>query len=185
MDRLARQEQAKYRRMWGVPDYRRHSPGLQLAPAVWEHFGRPQCGTLIDYGCGEGRAMDWFAERGLEVSGVDLVALRPDVVEATLWDLPDNGLLSDYAYCADVLEHIPESRVYDALLGMWMRTEGMAALSVATVDCTVGRRHGEQLHLTVEPVEWWDDVIGDVWDAVERFETDRDWRHLYICWDEE
>lgn len=177
---LLAEEQRKYRRMWGMDSYREVSPGLNIAPRVHDLLGLVPGMSLIDFGCGEGKAADWFRAQGLRVTALDLVPLRPDVLEACLWDLP--ALTADVGFSADVLEHIPEPKVPDVLANM-RRCVSRAAFTVATVRCAHGRRVGEVLHQTVRPVHWWRKQMREHWARVEHHETDREWRHLFIVED--
>lgn len=174
-------ERAKYEKMWSKPSYRRRSPGLDAAPQVFDLLGMKQMETLIDYGCGEAKATDWFRGQGLTVHPLDLVPLRPDVIEACLWDLPDLPI-TDYAFCADVMEHIPPEHVDAVLAGIRERTRIAGAFQIASIECAVGRRHGETLHLTVQPRSWWQNKLEEHWSAVEHHPTDKKWRHLFLVW---
>ena len=98
LDPVAEHERDKYTRMWADASYRVNSPGLNAAPEGFKKLGCSSGETLIDYGCGEARSTAWFKSQGLDAQGVDLVQLKPDVIQACLWDLPK--MSSDYAYCA-------------------------------------------------------------------------------------
>jgi len=174
-------ERAKYATMWADPGYRVNSPGFNIAPEVWKLWRRPDSGTFRDYGAGEGKALDWFAEKGLDVDGVDLVKLHPKVREASLWEMGDDIAPTDYAYSADVMEHIPPERVDEVLAAIRARTLVSAAFQIATVPCSQGRKHGLNLHLTVHPRAWWQSKLADHWTEVQHFPTDRNWRDLFIC----
>lgn len=173
------EERRKYAKMWSIDDYRRNSPGLNIAPTALDLLGAMPGQSIIEYGCGDGRALDYFTSRDMDATGVDLMALRPDIIEASLWELPED-LAADFAFCADVLEHIPPERVAEALAAMRERTGVAAAFTVATIGCTVGERHGEDLHLTIRPAWWWWREISKCWGSVEHHHTDREWRHLFI-----
>lgn len=49
----AQHERAKYEAMWRVQDYRRHSPGEQVAAQAAAHF--QPVGSVNDYGTGRAR----------------------------------------------------------------------------------------------------------------------------------
>ena len=100
--------------MYAQDAYHRVSPGRNLAPHVYEQLSPETGDTLIDFGCGLGRATEFFGQKGLRATGVDFVnVLEMDVpfVRACLWDLPD--LSCDWGFCADVMEHIPTAKVDD------------------------------------------------------------------------
>jgi SAM-dependent methyltransferase len=181
-DHLVADERRKYAKMWSKPQYRINSPGLNVAPAAAEWLWMEPGGSVIDYGCGEGKALDWFNANGYHATGVDIISLRPDVIEVCLWSLPETLSPSDYGFCADVMEHMPPERVDDVLAGIRARTRKAAFFSVANSECTVGKRHGETLHLTRQPVEWWAGKVRQYWPRVEVRQGDREWRYSIAAW---
>lgn len=168
-------EKAKYERIWADPGYRRNSPGLNVAPFAFDVLGLMPGDSLIDYGCGEGKAVDYFRRREIKAKGVDIVKLRPDVTEACLWDMPK--MQADYAFSADVLEHLPEHRVPEVLQAIRDRTKREGFFTIATCDDVHGDRIGETLHLTVQPIEWWREVLGGIFTDVAIGQGDREWRY--------
>jgi SAM-dependent methyltransferase len=152
-------ERHKYARMWAVPDYRLYSPGLQHARQAY-YFFQPEPGdTLLDLGCGTGRASAYFATRGLGVTLVDFVPAAVEVeglpfVEACLWELPDT-LQADFTYCVDVLEHIPPEHVADVLRGIRRATRKKAFVQIATRPDKFGAIIKETLHLSLHDANWW------------------------------
>lgn len=152
-------EREKYERMWRIPEYRNHSPGERHAPRVFIAWGRPTGATLVDLGCGTGRGGQAFAALGMKVTLLDFVehAPNPDCplpfVCADLNGPP--SVVADYAYCCDVLEHIPENEL-DAVLSHIagsMRIKGYIRAFVGPDG--YGKRIGETLHVTDRPAAWW------------------------------
>lgn len=140
MDTLHLQEKGKYEKMWGHDLYRQRSPGALLTPFFFYHFStRVQPGdSIVDFGCGTGAASLFFFEKGLCVTLVDiasnclslesqkLLAEKNEhfaFVEAALWDLPKELPQSDWIYCIDVLEHLPENQVTASLQAMAQKTK--------------------------------------------------------------
>lgn len=152
MDAAAVAEQAKYRKMWDQPEYRRWSPGEDSSGEAMEVFGRS---SIIDFGCGEGRALDKFLAAGMEATGVDLVALHGASVEACLWDLPVSLKPASWGFCADVMEHIPEDKVDAVLSNIAAKVRKGCYFRISTVPDGMGKLIGETLHLTVKPSSWW------------------------------
>lgn len=182
-DPLAEEERRKYEKMWAREDYRRNSPGLNIAPVVLELWGAGPGASLVDWGCGEGKAVDWFRGQGLSAIGVDLVPLRADIIGGCLWDIGalPSVVSGEFSFCADVMEHVPEGKVAEVLRGIASRTTTAAAFTIASIGCTCGRRAGEALHLTIKPREWWKEELLRYFREVEYHPTDRKWRHLFIC----
>ena len=159
MDDLAQLERDKYLRIWERDEYRRISPGmLEAERAFWSCQMAPG-DRLVDFGAGTGRATRWFADRGLEVLAVDFVetALETDVpfVLGNLWSLGAEVAPADFAFCCDVLEHIPRPRVVETIATIRARTRRAAYLRIATRPDRMGRLIGARLHMTVEPGTWW------------------------------
>lgn len=173
-DRLELLEREKYTRVWGsFPKYREVAPGASVAPYAWYHFGSPASGTLIDFGCGTGKAAEYFQRRGLDVTGVDIAAncLNPEVfsvplVVACLWALPST-LKAKFGFCTDVLEHIPPERVDAVLAGIAASCQSQAYFQIATFEDRFGTVVGEPLHLTVRPPLWWYAQLGVHWPHVQ------------------
>jgi SAM-dependent methyltransferase len=161
------QEQEKYRRMWTeVPGYRSHSPGEELVSVFLSKALWTPTDTLLDAGCGPGRAGLRLKTAGLDVSWLDItkesldkgVRSQGTFFEGCLWDmeLPTNF---DWVYCCDVMEHIPPEHV-DATLDFLLATARKGTfMQIALWAEGWGNKIGETLHLTVEPAEWWVEKI--------------------------
>ena len=151
--------------MWAHDSYRKHSPGEGLVDTAIEHFG--PAGSVIDFGCGTGRAAMLFQERGFDVIALDLASncLDPGVTVSftgcCLWDMPD--IHADYGFCTDVMEHVPEEMVDAVLDGIRERTK-KAFFQIATSKDGFGPKLiGEPLHVTVRPADWWIVRLEDRW----------------------
>ncbi len=173
MDPELLQERAKYDLIWSqYPSYRDCSPGEIFSAFFLRYFeAQIQAGqSLIDFGCGTGRASRPFLEKGLQVVLVDfssyaldeqignLAALIPDqllFVQACLWKLPKRLSSADWIYCCDVLEHIPEKRIDAVLKGMASRMKKGGYLSICLQEDLSGKQLGFPLHLTVRDRVWW------------------------------
>ncbi len=181
MDRLAEEERTKYQAMWARPEYRRYSPGEDLVGTAIEALGMRPGESVIDYGCGTGRAAKKFEHKGFIVRCVDFVAeaLETDVPFSAhcLWDLPvmaSEGTQksttflgpSDWAFCTDVMEHIPTEMVGAVLAGIADRTRSAAFFQISTVPDGFGRLIGKVLHLTVRPAGWWANRLKRHWSEV-------------------
>lgn len=167
-DPLADHERDKYERMWARSEYHICSPGELSAPDAMKVFGQP--GTLIDFGCGDGKALRLFREAGYAAIGVDHVKLLPDTIQSCLWSLPADLPVVDFGYCADVMEHIPPERVKDVLFGISSLVD-RAYFRIATVPDGMGRLIGETLHLTVQPAEWWLEQVFEAFEYARIFDV--------------
>lgn len=169
-------EKQKYEKMWTRPEYREISPGLNAAHDFLHHFQErfEEADTLLDLGCGTGKAGVFFFLRGFRVQLVDIAsncldeAYRPllsladsklSFKEACLWDLPADLGRFDWLYCCDVLEHLPECMVDQAFAQMAERTGKGGFLQIFLKDEPFGTLIQESLHLTIRSKEWWIEKI--------------------------
>ena len=166
-------ERVKYERVWDDSRYRTQTDGL---PAVFRAFRGMGCKpgeTLIDWGCGTGRAAKLFADKGLQVTCFDIAANAMDssielpFVQGCLWEPPD-GLEADYGFCADVLEHIPPDYIEASLSTIYWRSKIAAFIQVDTVRDISGAlmEPPEVLHLCVRKKKWWQDQLEAFWSEV-------------------
>lgn len=161
-------EALKYGRMWDHEVYRHVSPGEQLAQVFLQQARPPKGASVIDFGCGTGRggyALAVFG--GLNVTLVDFVKnsldgdvkdacqSQPHVLRFVKKDLEQPLVMAaQYGYCCDVMEHIPEDKV-DAVLDNVLGAAEHVFFSISTVPDNLGQVIGEQLHMTVQPFDWW------------------------------
>lgn len=172
----AEAERTKYETCWESAAYRKVSPGELWA---WRFIKmlRPQRGeTITDFGSGPGRASLMFHLFGLKVLAIDIAAnsLDDDVraeaafpfLQANLWE--PLALDSDYGFCVDVMEHIPEERV-DAVVHNVVKGCRTSLFHISVRPDSFGPKLvGAPLHLTVKPFDWWLRVMrsyGEVTDA--------------------
>lgn len=177
-------EREKYEKVWTFKEYRQHSPGELCVEKAVHALGMTPGESVIDYGCGPGRATAKFNAMGFNVLGVDHAHncldddVRVPLTVACLWDLPI--LASDWAFCCDVMEHIPEEKVELVLEAIRVRTRKGAFFQIATFNDGFGLQLvGKPLHLTVKPADWWREKLWDVWANVEM--RDHHMSPVYVC----
>lgn len=159
----AAQERAKYAEIWSLPEYRQaHSPGLENVERFMSVLSPKTGERIIDIGCGSGKAGIEFNRLGLRAwwlditdAGLDEGVDRSRFIERPLWARWKTATMWwDYAFCCDVLEHIPPEyamltadRIISACKTSW--------LQIALRPDEFGKLIGEPLHLTVRPFDWW------------------------------
>jgi len=165
-------EQAKYEKLWEIPDYRAVAPGEQLATSFLSIANPPRDVECIDFGCGTGRGALMLAlVGGLRVTMIDFTAncldqevhqaceTQPTRISFKRRDLtrmiPETA---PYGYCCDVMEHIPTADVPTVLRNILASAEKVF-FGISTEDDVMGARIGETLHLTVRPLAWWIEQI--------------------------
>lgn len=161
------EEQQKYLKTWNVDDYRRVSPGEMNVPmflkALEEIAPDHEGQTLIDFGCGTGRAAKMLDE-SFDVTPMDFAinCLDKDVAEHFADRFVEHDitqkthLRADWGYCTDVMEHLPPEQIDDALAVMFEAADNLF-FQIATIPDHFGQHPDiqEQLHLTVWDYDQW------------------------------
>jgi len=124
--------------------------------------------TVLDAGCGYGHALKEFNRRGFKCDGAeaskwllenDLKELREKgiVFEATVNRLPFDDNSYDLVFCTDVLEHVIEFDINDAIKELSRVAKRYVFITVALrPSYRVGNPQKEQwYHVTVKPFKWW------------------------------
>lgn len=158
-------EQEKYERMWRVPGYRTYSPGEESVETFLGLVATP--GTVLDIGCGTGRASVKLKEAGFQPILLDFTENSRDYPAMVLpffqhdLDRPF-PVKAEYGYCVDVLEHIPTEKVRSVLQNILSACHGPIFLQISTEPDQFGAVINQDLHLTVKPGEWWAEQIQSV-----------------------
>ena len=161
---LEDQERSKYEKVWENRDYRKVSPG----ELVVHEFLELSEGSVLDIGCGTGRAAQRIKNAGREVTGFDIACNCLDtevdipLVLGCVWSdtLPE----ADWGFCTDVMEHIPEKRVHDAVANIAKSCKNVYFRVYMHPDN--GKFSDEPLHLTCKPATYWFSVISEYWNNV-------------------
>ena len=176
-------ERVKYAKVWSLPRYREISPGAKIAPAAIESLGMSAGDSIWDFGCGEGHAMRAFYDHGMRTFGCDIVdVIHPDYQRqeiyrefhcCPLWELPMSAGDASWGFSSDVLEHLPTELVAESLRRMAEHVLHGMFLQIAHFPDHGRSWHGDldglELHLTVQPVEWWSGVLRETlpdWDVI-------------------
>ena len=133
---------------------------------------RPGPASVIDWGCGTGRASVKFADYDFTVSAVDIVSrqfvpdMRINYRVGCIWEMgmPDAAFPQhDYAFACDVLEHIPPERLHQTLttIDRFMTVAGF----INVPHIPDGGWGTGQLHLIVKPPDWWEAKLGEFFEV--------------------
>ena len=178
---ITQRERAVYQDIFQIPTYSDHSPGEVYAPLFASLAQAPA--TVLDAGCGSGKGMLALTALGFSVYGCDLTdaGLVPEaralgnMLQACLWrdvfpvayiaasgKTGDCAFQFDYAYCCDVLEHIPPTFTMLAVRNILAVTRYAAFFSIALTPDNFGVWVGKPLHQTVQSFTDWRDQLSEV-----------------------
>jgi hypothetical protein len=176
------EEKEKYLKCWDVDEYRAFSPGEENLPMFLEAYedvmedDSPL--TLIDWGCGTGRASLALYDKGFDVTMVDFAinCLDEKVADAVKneevldahttftqalkfveHDITKKiKLRSQFGYCCDVMEHLPPDQVDDAL-EVILENSRNVFFQICTTEDHFGKHPAinHPLHLSVHGYQWW------------------------------
>jgi len=163
---MSEQEKSKYEQVWSHDSYRKFSPGVSAIEQLPIRQLFNGCSTILDVGCGSGKASQKLIELGYQVSGFDIAdnCLDRDTKEAfgfqfyqgCVWEDLDKVPKHHVVFCTDLMEHLPPDKVQDSLMAMNRVCEHGAFFGIALFPDGFGPKLlGTPLHLTVRPHEWW------------------------------
>jgi SAM-dependent methyltransferase len=160
-------ELEKYRKAWALPEYRQWSPGADAVHVFLENTPWKPGDTIVDVGCGTGRAAIKLRDAGLRPWLLDFCAEAIEVqdlpfININIWESFDVGYF-DWIYCVDVLEHLPSDKINSSLRAMFMMGRKGGYLQIACFPDSCGSLIGETLHMTVQPPEWWHEKVSQKW----------------------
>jgi len=161
-------EQKKYYKAWQVEQYRGYSPGEGLVPVFLDSYNPEDSEdiSIIDYGCGPGRAGLALSEAGLDVLMLDFV---PNALDQAVEEQLGDGLrflqrdltqpldvASEWGYCCDVCEHIPEEDI-DKVLDNILSSSNSVFFQISNFTESYGDHPAvkEELHMNVQDYWYW------------------------------
>lgn len=167
-------EQQKYLKVWNVPAYRVVSPGencVDMFLEAVEDMTDDEGQTLIDFGCGTGRAgYKLWQTGGYDVTLMDFAwNCLDDNISARCNDTPVKGmdfvehditkktaLRANWGFCTDVMEHLPPEQIDDALDTIFEACDNVF-FQIATVEDHFGNHPdiNDHLHLSVFSYQEW------------------------------
>lgn len=177
MSEIRDKEKALYDKVWQTPGYGRYSPGETYVEKFrsWAFpDGVPDGATLIDFGCGSGRASRHLSRAGFNVALMDFALphcldeqvqnyfnvvpaqmFQDSLYDSTFFESNWGQGVFDYGFCCDVMEHIPYEKVDQVLENIAKCVTKLTFFSISCVPDAFGKKVGEPLHKTVQPFSWW------------------------------
>ena len=168
IDEFIESERKKYEKVFSFPGYGAMGHGRPIAQYLIE---RSKPTTIADLGCGRGGSFEPYLNAGYKIIPVDHCDVMTDenrnkkgvlpFWKANLWndDLP----VVDYAICTDVMEHIPEARVTKTVSNIARSVKTGCLWSICHVKDVWGDRIGDRLHMTIQPLSWWENELRKFW----------------------
>lgn len=172
MKTIAENEKEKYSDIWSLEEYSNDSPGQQMVD-MFCSIVRPKPGSfIVDVGAGSGAGSRALVKKGMRVAAFDLTdkawKADPNITfrTGTIWNGIPMSNLFDYAYCCDMMEHLPTQFVALSVEQI-LRVAGGAFFSISFSPDNFGHYIQKDLHLTVQPFTWWRDTLRELGDLEE------------------
>lgn len=192
-DPTLQDERNKYQKIWDNPNYRITSPGLRDIAKFYDLCKPADFDSIIDFGCGTGKAAWKLYTDGHDVTMVDIAPncldeeIAPNVdlfknketryfrfYQSPLWKVSMIVSPHDWVFCCDVMEHLPGERIDEALSEARRLCRKGAYFQIALFP---HKMDGMDLHLTVKGVDWWLSKLNNHFKMVESEYNDR---HLRV-----
>jgi hypothetical protein len=133
----------------------------------------PKIDTVLDYGCGSSRLVDWVAKLN------DAVAYRYDPAIAEFSSLPIER--ADLVLNTDVLEHIPINHV-DEVLRAISSISRHVFFNISTVEAANRLPNGDNAHCTVRPAKWWKEKLSSHFNFVQGIKSYKRTTCSFVTW---
>lgn len=161
-------EKEKYEIAWGDKRYRVGAGGINYVSDFLKRFEIDKAHTVIEFGCGEGKAAAQLATVVKDIILVDIAEnCLSDKVKASLGNkfvLHDISepldMTADYGFCVDTMEHFPPDQL-DRVLENMFAIAPKCYFQICTVPDGFGKIVGAPLHLSVFNPAWWKDKMSE------------------------
>lgn len=160
---LAAKLSEDYRSYWSNEILRESQQSLNMRAAWRKYIGDQE--RVLEVGCGAGGLVAELRNSGLFIRGADItlegvVKYNPDAIENTLmapaWLMPYPDRHFDHLVSINLLQHIPTHKLDETLDEMFRVCSKRMTHIISQKECALERL---SLHRTVNPIEWWKDVI--------------------------
>jgi len=159
---MEQKEKEKYQKIWRFKEYSIYSNECNNLETIYKWAIKKPIKNITIVGCGEGYGLHYFAQKGYNVLGIDIVNVNRfsqyKFVESPIWqaNIPyylDYGY-SDLIIAIDVLEHIPPEKLDNTLKNISNSCK-FFYFSIFCKEDNMGKLINDNLHLSVlKPEEW-------------------------------
>ena len=114
--------------------------------------------SLLDVGAGRGETVEYAKKLGFIATGIEIVPelCGGDILEGDIYSLePDFAFI---VTCYDMIEHLPPENLDKALDSLFNAARERVFL---TISGNRAEKDGMTLHLSVFPLEFWENLIKD------------------------
>jgi SAM-dependent methyltransferase len=138
----------------------------RIVQKVSDNYSLRPC--IIDFGCGSGAALDHFRSKGYTTAGTDISSYVVEQLRSRNYNVHHTSIdsmpmIEDNAYtfgfCNDCIEHVPEQYIQKSLDEMVRICSDYLFISVCPTPAHNTSMDGENLHLTVRPASWWQQLF--------------------------
>ncbi len=129
--------------------------------------------SILDFGCGRSRLVDWLAKLN------DATAYRYDPAIPEFSTLPVEA--ADLVLNTDVLEHIPEGAIDDILSRIRVVSERVY-FNISCIEARATLPDGSNAHCTVQPADWWQARLKQHFSKVRPVKSYRESTCSFVTW---
>ena len=133
----------------------------------------PPVRSILDYGCGKSRLVDWLGK----INGAKSYRYDPAIPKFA--ELPVNKV--DLVINTDVLEHVDEIDLNDVLSEI-RRLSSNVYFNIATAPARAVLPNGENAHVSVRSAAWWGELLARHFETVRTVPAWRAHRCSFVTW---
>jgi SAM-dependent methyltransferase len=190
-DELAESERIKYKIAQNdIPGYDVISPAEKHLDDILELCEDKGVKTILDAGFGLARVTDKLYQKGYDIIGYDFHAdmvtdeikesLGDRLIIQNIWEMPTDNKF-DFIMLIDVMEHLPPSKVDEALRRLGEVCGGHARFCIALKKCTFSLNSGIDLHPSIYSEEAWKRKLQKHFNNVSIVKREGTFRTTYTC----
>lgn len=146
----------RYRDEYKKLHEQQHFSGYSVLPLktnIYQLVKHTNSKTLLDYGSGKGHQ---YSKSNLDhYWGVVVDCYDPGYEPFSV--LPDKTY--DGVVCTEVMEHIPEDEVDEALHNIFSRADKFVFMTISLKLASKKFANGDNVHVTIKTAEWWNNII--------------------------